>query len=68
MFFRISLKIFALKLPLDICYIMFQIFYIGPSFLPRSNVTLLKNAETAKVADQRHKNQLANFSSKGFNY
>jgi len=43
-------------------------FYIGPSFLPRRNVTLLKNAERTNVADQRHKNQLPKFSSKGFNY
>jgi hypothetical protein len=65
-FFRISLKIFSLILLLYICYIIFDICDIGPSFLPRSDVTLLKNTESAKVSNKKHNDELSKFSSKRY--
>jgi len=41
MFFRISVKIFALILQLNICYLIFVICNIGLSCVIRSDVTLL---------------------------
>jgi len=40
------------------CYIMFIICDIGPSCLPRSDVTLLKNNEGENVSNKRHYYQL----------
>ena len=40
---------------------MFDICDIRPSCLPRSDVTLLKNAQRTKVSNKRHNNELWNF-------
>ena len=59
MFFRISLKIFALILLLNISYTIFVVFNIGHSYLTRSDVTLIKNNEKSNFTNKRHNDQLS---------
>jgi hypothetical protein len=47
---------------------MFVICDIGPSCLLRSDVTLLKSVERAKVKNKTHKGQPSDFSTKGYKY
>jgi len=44
---------------------MFILYDIGPSCLPRSDVTLLKNNEGENDSNKRHYYQLLKFFSKG---
>ena len=65
MFFRMSLKIFALILLLNVIYIIFVVFNIGHLCLTHSDVTLLKSNQRANFKIKRHNDQISKFFSKG---